>query len=501
MKQPDVIVIGGGIGGLVSAGLLAAQGKQVLLFEQDARVGGYVTGFTRDGFYFDATGAFVSAVSPGAELHNILSELGVIDELTFLPINAIWNIYPDFDLRLNYQDPKAYLEGIKNRFPEQADAIEAYGTLTARLGREFVAFENAPLWKKLLLPFSFPTLFRHTRKSHADIIHTFFNGHPDITLALSALPTSLPPSALSYAFVAVLWAKVLNNGVFYPKGGMGPLSETLARGIKRKGVEISCGHEVTRIITRGKKAVGVGLANGNEIYAKWIIANSNPFRIQRLLPDGFHLYGRMHRLERYKPSLSAVLFYVKLQQENLPPDWPYFVSINTTKDLEAMNDAMERGSMDDGLHIVITTPSLMDPTLAPPGHHGLKVLVHAPRAGLFEKNYGEDGAFERLQRHVFSEIRTHTGLDMASHALFVEHATPGTLIKRTGNEEGAMYGLDAACGQVGPQRPPNRTAVKNLLMAGHYTHPAHGIVGSAMSGEFVSKIILSNEPNSKEKKV
>ncbi len=65
---------------------------------------------TRQSFYFDATGAFVSAVSPGAELHNILSELGVIDELTFLPINAIWNIYPDFDLRLNYQDPKLVYE-------------------------------------------------------------------------------------------------------------------------------------------------------------------------------------------------------------------------------------------------------------------------------------------------------------------------------------------------------------------------------------------------------
>jgi phytoene dehydrogenase-like protein len=75
----------------------------------------------------------------------------------------------------------------------------------------------------------------------------------------------------------------------------------------------------------------------------------------------------------------------------------------------------------------------------------------------------------------------------------VEHATPGTLFKRTGNEEGAMYGLDAACGQVGPQRPPNRTAIENLIMVGHYTHPAHGIVGSAMSGAFVSKIIRNSD--------
>ncbi len=491
MDQTDVIVIGGGIGGLVSAGLLAAQGKQVILLERNTKVGGYVSGFMRNGFYFDATCAFISACSPGAEFYNILTDLGVIDELTFLPINKIWNIYPDFDLHINYQDPAAYLEGVKHRFPEQVDAIDAYGALTAGLGKEFVDFEQAPLWKKLLLPFTFPGLLRYARKSHADILRKFFNADPDMTLALSALPTSLPPSSLSYIFVAVLWAKVLKSGVFYPKGGMKALSKTLAECIKSHGVKIVCKQEVTRIITQGKKAIGAGLSDGKEISAKWIISNINPFQMQKLLPNGMHLYRGMHCLERYKPSLSALLFYIKLKQKDLPPDWPYFVSINTSNNLEAMNAALEKGSMDHGLHIVITTPSLIDTSLAPPGHHSLKVLVHAPRADLFEKNYGMNKAFEQLQNHIFSEIRSRTKLDIASHALSVENATPGTLFRHTGNEGGAMYGLDAACGQVGPQRPPNRTALKNLLCAGHYTHPAHGIVGSAMSGSFASKIILS----------
>jgi len=493
MNRPDVIVIGGGMGGLVCAGLLAAQGRQVLLFERGDRVGGYATGFMRDGFYFDATGAFVSAVSPGAEFYNILDALGLIHELTFLPIDAVWNIYPDFDLRLNYQDPDAYLESVKNRFPDQKDALEAYGALTARLGREFVDFENASLWKKLLFPISFPTLMRYVRKSHADIISKFFHNHAQITLALSALPTALPPSRLSYGFVAVLWAKVLKSGVFYPKGGMAALSQAIERGVRRQGVKIVCGREVNRIILKGKKAVGVGLLDGTEAYAHWIIGSTNPFQAERRMPDGMRLYRGMHCLERYSPSLSAVLFYIKLRKEALPPDWPYFVSINTQTDLEAMHRALEKGSMEEGLHMVITTPSLMDPSLAPAGHCGLKVLVHAARADHFEKNYGSDKAFSRLQSRIFTEILNHSGLDIPSHALSVEHATPGTLAARTGNEGGAMYGLDAACGQVGPQRPSNRTALENLLWTGHYTHPAHGIVGSAMSGAFVSKIILSKD--------
>ena len=72
----DVIVIGAGIGGLVAAGLLSKQGLRVLVLEKEAKAGGYVTGFRREGYYFDATGAFVAACGSGGEFNQILSELG-----------------------------------------------------------------------------------------------------------------------------------------------------------------------------------------------------------------------------------------------------------------------------------------------------------------------------------------------------------------------------------------------------------------------------------------
>ncbi|MCP4667477.1 MAG: NAD(P)-binding protein, partial [Deltaproteobacteria bacterium] len=193
----DIIVIGGGMGGLVAAGLLALQGKRTLLVEKESDVGGYVTGFRRKRFYFDATGAFVSACKPGDELHGILALLGISDQLEFLPIPVIWNIYPDFDLRLDYQSPAAYVEGVKGLFPEHGEALEAYAGLTRRLGKEFLDFENASSWRKILLPLFFPTLFRYARKSHGEILKHFFGHDRRISLALSALPTTLPPGQLS----------------------------------------------------------------------------------------------------------------------------------------------------------------------------------------------------------------------------------------------------------------------------------------------------------------
>jgi phytoene dehydrogenase-like protein len=157
-----------------------------------------------------------------------------------------------------------------------------------------------------------------------------------------------------------------------------------------------------------------------------------------------------------------------------------------------MHESLEKGLMDNGLHMVMTTPTVIDPGLGPEGHHSLKILVHSPGARIFEKKYGTDRDMEALQERIFSLIHSYTGVDIGARALFVERATPMTLLRLTANREGAMYGFDAALNQVGPMRPPNRTALDNLLWVGHYTHPAHGIVGSAMSGRFASEIILAS---------
>jgi len=488
-ENPDVIVIGAGMGGLVSAGILASQGLRVCILEKETMAGGYVTGFQRKGFYFDATGAFVSSCGPGGEFSDILMALGVADQITFLPIDQIWNIYPDFDLRFSFSNLEDMIAAIKGRFPEFSDPLDLYGSLTMDVGKEFILFEKAPTWKKALLPVFFPKLFRYARKTHSEVLGRFFHSNAKMTLTLSTLPTTLPPSKLSYLFVAILWEKALKGGVYYPKGGMKALSNALLSSVLRHKGQIICEKEVSQLLTQGRKVVGVRLLDGTSFFARWVIADINLFRGDMLLPRPQTIYGKMHRTQKYQPSLSAVIFYIAMPQKGLPPDWTYFISLHTGQDDEAMALALNKGSMDQGLHIIITTPTLLDPSLAPSGYHSLKILVHAPPAPLFKKRYGRPDRLKRLQDRVFSLIRQHTGLDIQSHALFTEMATPMTLQRRTGNEKGAMYGLDAAVGQVGPQRPPNRTRLENLLWVGHYTRPAHGIVGSAMSGRFAAEII------------
>ncbi len=484
----SVIIMGGGMAGLCAAALLAKRGCSVTLLEKQEKTGGYVSGFWRDDFYFDATGAFLAACIQGSEFFDIFEELEIADKLDFIQIPAIRNIYPTYELNLAYRNPSDYVDSLKKKFPEYAEKLSEYAALTTKLGEEFLEFEKAPLWKKCLLPIIFRTLFKCARHSHGTIINHFFGDNDEISHGLSALPTTLPPSQLSYIFVAVLWAKVLKDGVFYPKGGMVGLTDVLARSIQDNGGVIHKDSGVQEIKTSGRQVEEIVCANGKRYRADWYIGGLNPYRGQAMLSAQEKLYGKMYDLDQYAVSPSAMLFYLGVRKSALPKDWPYFVSLHTSQNPELEAKAIEEGNLDDGLNLVITTPSLLDKSLAPKDYHCMKILVHTPHGSKFTKGCKQEN-IKILQQKIFKVILDKTGLSLDKNVVLYVSATPHTLEQRTDNEEGAMYGFDAAMNQVGPRRPPTKTRFNNLLWIGHYTRPAHGIVGSGLSGSFAANII------------
>ncbi len=492
MSKKSVIIMGGGIAGLTAAALLSKRGHPVTLLEKEEKTGGYVTGFERDGFYFDATGAFLAPANPGSAFDAILTELGINQELDFLALAPIRHIYPGLELQLDQGNQAALMETLSRHFPEQATGLTAYSRLCARAGRQFLAFTEAPPWRKALMPIFYPTLFRCARHSHATILDRFFKGQPALIQALSALPTTLPPSRLSFLFVALLRARELKDGIFYPRGGMQKVTELLRRAVVDHGGTIRTQEKIGAISNSADRVEAVTGQAGALYQADWFIGAMNPFHGQAMLQGGARLYSKVFDLSRYTISPSALLFHVALPARALPTDWPPLLCLHTSADPEIEAQAIAQGIYKDGLHLVITTPSLLDPDLAPEGHHTLKVLVHAPGASVFAEEFPDQASIDKVEQDIFAVIKEKTGVDLAAHNLFTRQTTPQDLMTRTGNEEGAMYGLDAALGQVGARRPPLTTNLANLLWIGHYNRPGHGIVASALSGSLAADMI-SNE--------
>jgi phytoene dehydrogenase-like protein len=230
--------------------------------------------------------------------------------------------------------------------------------------------------------------------------------------------------------------------------------------------------------------------------AQRVVAAINIRRtLMELLPEGCR--GRFFNVvQGLEYSFSSFLVYLGVEMALDRSALPYFTYISPG-DAQREYDQLSRGEMPDDPAMIITIPTLLDPSLAPPGHHIVRLMT--PASYQFRNGWGwrdqsqyriiKEEVTQRLIRTV--EARYIPGL--SARIKVIEAATPCTLERYTGNEGGATYGLAPTPRQFGRGRPANRTPLKGLYLAGHYTRPSHGIVGAALSGRFVADMISKEQ--------
>jgi prolycopene isomerase len=491
-KRYDTIVIGAGVGGLTAGALLARRGLKVLLLEKENQTGGYVVSFKRGGYTFDATGSFIGGCQEGGEFYQILREIDAHEAIEFIPIHQIRNIYPGFEISLQQGGFSSYADALMDLFPEEERGLKDYLSLVKRIGDEIRSYSEMTLAKRILFPFHFRNLIRFHRTPHQKILDHLFRGR-EIKMALHTLPATEPPSRLSFLFVAALINKALMEGVFYPRGGMGKVSEAMANSLLRSGGEIFLRTEVDQILIKDGKAEGVLTKDGKIFQSPVIISNINPNHLVRRLPEESRK-PLERKMERFEYSLSSFILYAATDLNLKEMGLPYFTYLRSLSDLEEEYRMMQRGEIPKNPTLIVSIPTLLDPSLAPNGQHLLKVLVVAPYH--YQERWGVTSpeTYRRVKEEFFQKVllQLESKLipDLKDHLFFYEAATPLTLERYTGNEQGAMYGLASTPEQIGHLRPSHQTSIPGLFQVGHYTRPSHGIVGASLSGLFAARSIL-----------
>lgn len=490
-KRYDAIIIGAGMAGLTAGGILARKGWKVLLLEKESQPGGYVVSFKRRGYTFDATGSFIGGCQEGGEFYQILRELGSHEAVEFIPVHHIRNIYPGFEIRLGRGGFSSYANALMDLFPEEEKGLKDYLSLIKRIGDEMESYSEMTLTKKILFPFYFRNLIRFHRTTHEKILDHLFKSR-EIKMALHTLPTTEPPSRLSFLFVAALINKALREGVFYPRGGMGKVSGAMADALLRFGGEIFYRMEVDQILIKDGRAEGVLTKDGKVFQSPVIISNINPNRLIRSLSREFRKPFE-RRTKHFEYSLSCFILYLATDLNLKEMGLPYFTYLRTLSDLEEEHRMMKRGEIPKNPTLIVSVPTLLDPSLAPEGQHILKVLVVAPYH--YEGRWGARNpeAYQRIKeefsKRVLQQLESKLIPGLKDHLVFSDAATPLTLERYTGNEQGAMYGLASTPEQIGNSRPSHQTPIPGLFQVGHYTRPSHGIVGASLSGLFAARRI------------
>lgn len=460
MKQYDVIVIGGGNGGLASAATLAEKGKSVILFEKHNIPGGCGTSFRRGRFEFEVALHQLSHMgteeNPGP-LRELFERYGILDEINWIQIKELFRVnFPDGTGVSLPAERKQCEDFLCKEFPSQADGIRKYFETVYKFCAEAAEFaaksakstgEPGALKKAIMkagFPKLYPTLANYGLKSTQEVLDKFFTDSK-LQLALSAYWCfmGVPPARFPFAILAKCTNFYLETKPYYLTGTSMMMNQAIMEAVQKMGgtVRLNCG--VKRIILENGKAVGVIDEFGEEYRAKKIISNISPLATygNLLLPEEIPDAAREY-LKPYTVGISAITCFIGL--DCTPQETGFTTSFTLNyESLDANEDFKDAYKLLPGNDpLVATCYTVDDPSVSP---KGTSVIT----AGTLK--YGEP--WEKLPPEQYYEMKYEAGRRIVArlekmYPGFTEHieemeiATPLTHMRYLGHPGGAIYGYE-----------------------------------------------------------
>jgi phytoene dehydrogenase-like protein len=517
----DALVIGGGHNGLVCAAYLARAGKRVLVLERREIVGGAaMSEEIFPGFRFSVFSYVVSLLRP-----EIIRDLDLPRHgLHILPLESTVTPLPNGDYLGQWSDHDQNRRELARHSLRDAEAYDEFGTLMYQMARAVKPFlsmappDPASLAPRDLLGMlrvakqlrglgarQFHALHKLLTMSAADYLDEWFE-----TEALKAtksasgiIGTFLGPRSPGTAYVLLHHYMGEIDGVFrawgFAKGGNGSVSAAIAAAAREHGAEIRTDAPVAKVLIENGRATGAVLENGDEIRAKLVVSSADPRRTFMQLVGPEHLpdeFARAIRNFKFRGSSGKVnLALSELPNFTcLPGAGPHLrgaISISPSIDyLERAYDDAKYGEVSRRPYMDIVIPSMIDPSMAPPGKHVMSIFVqYVP--------YKVNGGWTDARREAFGDTVIDTLAQYApnikSAILHRQVITPHDIERIVGISEGNIFHGELALEQMFFLRPvpgwaQYATPVDGLYQCGSGTHPGGGVMGA--SGRNAAMAIL-----------
>ncbi|WP_392533818.1 phytoene desaturase family protein [Nostoc sp. C117] len=490
MQNTDVVVIGSGIGGLSCAALLARYGFNVIVCESHSIPGGAAHAFERNGFKFDSGPSLYSGLSysPSANpLRQVLDAIG--SELPCVTYDT-WGCYlPEgyFDtsvgaeqfcevlMKLRGSEAVKEWQQLQRLMEPLASAATAMSPAALRfdLGAVQTVGRFAPSLAKHLL--NTIKLTRPFSRIMDGVIKDEFT--QNWLNLLCFLLSGLPADGTIAAEVAFMFADWYKPGAVldYPIGGSGALVDALVQGLERHGGKLMLGAHVEQVIVEGDRAVGVRLRDRQEIRAsRAVISNASVWDTLKLLPE--KAVPKQFRAKRQAtPECDSFMhLHLGIDAQGLQKNLAcHYVVVNN----------WELGVMAPQNVVVISIPSTLDSSLAPPGKHVIHVYTpgnepYAIWQGM-DRRSEEYAEQKRSRAEVMWQALERIIPDIRSRCEVTLVGTPLTHERFLRRHQGS-YGPAIAAG-VG-MFPGASTPLAGLLCCGDSTFPGIGLPAVAASG-------------------
>jgi phytoene dehydrogenase-like protein len=510
----DAIIVGAGHNGLVTACYLARAGLRVLVLERRHVVGGAcVTEETFPGFKV-STAAYVNSLFRKEIVRDLrLADYGyqvlARDPSSFTP-------YPDGRSLMLGPDPNLTHREIAKFSPRDAERYPQYEAMLERVAavvEPTITLTPPDLLRPglddLAKLFSLGRAFRRLGTGAGEAVEMLSGAARPIldrwfesdqlksTLATDAVIGMMAsPSMPGTAYVLfhhVMGETDGKRGVWgYVRGGMGGLTQALAAAARDLGAEIRCEAEVASILVRDGRVTGVALIGGDE-FASPIVASNADAHVTftrlidpKVLPQEF--VEAVRRISYDSASLKINVALAELPSFRACPGTDPGPQHRGTIHICPDQDYIERG-YDDAKYgqpsvrpiLECTIPSVVDPTVAPPGQHLMSIFVqYAPyvlRDGDWDtlREPFADRCFALLDEYAPNFTRSVlarqvlTPLDLER----VFNLTGGNIF------QGAMSPSQLFAFRPVPGYAGYRTPIGGLFLCGAAAHPGGGVIGAA----------------------
>jgi len=523
-RRRDAVVVGAGHNGLVAAAYLARQGWDVLVLERRHCIGGAaVTEEVIPGFRFSRASYLAGLLRPHIVRDLDLKKHGLEflhrDPSSFTPTadgsgrslllgssqNDNWKSISQFSVKdadafPKYEDFLHRVRDIIQPFLDTPPVNPFQGSLRRRSCEAKIMFDLA---KKMLRNQDLYRFYQLFCAPASVILNQWFESELlKATLATDSVIGSLC-SPTSPASGYVLLHHVMGSidgreGCWaYVKGGMGALSESIARSAVSSGAEIVTGAQVSKIVLSEDKcqAIGVKLGDGTFIPANVIVSNATPYTTfcSLLEEDGLPRDFVQH-IRQVDYSCGALKINCAVNQ--LPsftcldgnaqiPRPEFHGTIHFSQSIAEIVQAYHMAAQGYPARVPViemTLPSVLDDSLAPSGKHVCQLFVQFAPYSLQQGSWSDEGFKARYVSQILSVIEQFCP-GFGSSVIGTDVLSPVDLEAIFGLHRGNIFHGALSLHQIGHLRPApgfsrHKSPIPNLYLAGSGAHPGGGVSGA-----------------------
>ena len=491
MKQSipeyDFIIVGSGIGGLMSAVLLAMENNSVLVLEKNHQIGGSLQVFSRDKVIFDTGVHYIGSLDHGETLNKLFKYVGILDDLKMKRLDD-----DCFDaIRLSdgttfkhAQGYEGFRTGLKEHFPLEEKAIDLFLSKVKSICQEF------PLYNlEVERGFSYIDKPEVLSESAYKFIESLTDD--------KKLQAVLLGNGLLYAgevdktpfYVVALILNSYLKGSYRMENGGSQIAKLLTKKLHSLGGKVLKHKEVVDAVYEDEKIAAVVTCDGVLYKAKNYISNMHPLKTVEVFGEENFRPAYRNRLKKIENTVSSFMVYFSLKKDSFPyinhniyaytkdevwetvdyneAEWPEALFICTSA-------KVDQGEFADSLSVM----AYMNYDEVKEWEHTFSTIKDPNERG---ESYLE---FKKRKEKLVIERLEEIFPGFSSSINNVYSSTPLTYKDYIGTKDGSLYGIKKDFNQIMQSKINTRTRVPNLFLTGQNL-VFHGILGASI-GAMVS---------------